>query len=311
MNGYHRDTVRFSSVAILAVAALLLLLAPAVLAPERVADAPASARNTLLVLFAAAALISISGRLPETRRVLLRSIGVIALTSFLFSATAAVQHVFFDGWHDAELILMETTVTGVELSLWLEGFTHPVLTEWLMASYVIYVPLIPLTAWVCYRGGGEPALNTYLFSLLAVNVLCDLGFVLYPVASQLFFDPGQYTVALSGGPFTAAAEWMRANAHVPGCSFPSPHCGVGTVMFVFLLRYSRRWGLAAVPFLISIPFATVYGRFHYATDGIVAIVMAGVVLHAVLRRGVAETRPSALDTCSRIPVTETDSWRMS
>jgi len=138
----------------------------------------------------------------------------------------------------------------------------------------------------------------YLFSLLAVNLLCDLGFVLYPVASQMFIDPEQYTMPLTGGVFTDAANWIRANEHYPGGSFPSPHNAAGTVMFMFLWHTHRRWTAVMAPLLLSIPLATVYGRFHYMSDALVGITMALIVVYVVQRSGVPRlhARSSQLPT---------------
>jgi membrane-associated phospholipid phosphatase len=230
--------------------------------------------------------IVFSPRMKRPLRAAVRAAGTIALASFLFSAVAGLQHMLTDSWNDAALIAFETQFTGIELSHMLERITTPALTEWLMASYVLYVPLMPFTAWVVYRVAGEREMYAYLFSLLAVNLLCDLGFVLYPVASQLFFDPDQYTVPLTGGLFTDAANWIRANEHYPGGSFPSPHNAAGTVMFLFLWRTHRRWAAIMTPLLLSIPLATVYGRFHYLSDAVVGVTMAGILVYLVLRAGV-------------------------
>ncbi|MBE0642683.1 MAG: phosphatase PAP2 family protein [Bacteroidetes bacterium] len=173
---------------------------------------------------------------------------------------------------------------------------------------MIYVPLLPFTAWVCYHYAGEEAVYEYIFALLGVNILCDVGFVLFPIASQLFFDPAQYSVALNGGPFTAMAEWIRANQHFPGGSMPSPHNAAGTVMLLTLWRRHRGWSLVFLPLLVSILPSTVYGRFHYISDGLIGIVLGIVMVRiaAALREA-----PSAAIPASRIPASRTPESRIS
>jgi membrane-associated phospholipid phosphatase len=273
----------YNTLASTVVGTLLIIIVLTITVPERIEDASSLLLRTLAVLLAAGAILYGTPRLKKPLRVTVRAGAIIALISFLFSAVSGLQHMLIPGWMDAELITFETRFTGEELSHILERITNPVLTEWLMASYVIYIPLMPFTAWVVYRYGGETQVYAFLFSILAVNLLCDIGFIVYPIASQLFFDPDQYTMPLTGGIFTDMAEWIRANEHYPGGSFPSPHNAAGTVMFIFLWRTHRRWAAVMTPFLLSIPMATVYGRFHYVSDAIVGIALSLTVLHLVLQ----------------------------
>ncbi len=280
----HRVHIQagFPAIVLTAVAVLLLMIVLGLVFPDRVDDAERLMARNGLAFILVLSITAISGFFNTPLRSAMRTVGVLLLISFLFDTADGVQHLLAAGWQDKALIEFESRITGVELSILLQSHVHPVLTEWMMMSYVLYIPLLPLIAWLCYRVGGEPRLYQYLFSLLAVNVLCVIGFVLYPIASQLFYDPAQYSVPLAGGPFTAAAEWIRENLHSPGRSFPSPHCAAGTVMLVFLIRGNRRWTLIAAPFLLCILPATVYGRFHYVSDGIVGIFLALAVLRIVL-----------------------------
>ncbi len=300
MTPWNPPSRHFRAIVFLALTALALLIGLAAIFPGRIDDAPALIRSCAVVFVLVLLVAGASRRLPVRFRVALRAAGGIALVSFLFGAVAGVQHLLFDGWFDDAVIRFETAVTGIELSIWLERFIQPALTEWMMLSYVIYIPLLPFTAWVCYRYAGEQAVYEYIFALMGVNLLCDAGFVLFPVASQLFHDPAQYSVALTGGPFTAAAEWIRKTQHFPGGSLPSPHNAAGTVMLLTLWRHHRGWGLAFLPLLVSILPSTVYGRFHYISDGLIGIAL-GVAVVALARA----MRPAPSATASAAPAAAT------
>ena len=266
--------------ALLVIAAVfpVLLLLTAALFPGGVVQPGMLVRNCGMALGAALLLILLVPRVGAGRCAALLTVGVIWIISLLFDASASVQHLFVTGWKDAELVALDRVLFGEELSVAMQRIVHPALTEWLMASYVLYVPLLPFTAWICFRFGGSAALEEFLLNLLTVNVLCGIGFILYPVASQMYYASPPYTVPLEGGLFTTAAEWMRTNVHYPGGSLPSPHCAAGTVMLVHLLR-NRRWlGYTFAPLLASIPFATVYGRFHYVWDGVAGVILGLSVL---------------------------------
>jgi len=219
--------------------------------------------------------------------VVLRTAALIGLLSFLFGAMAGLQHVLVSGWMDGELLGFERALTGVNPAYWLQRFVSPVVTEIMMFAYVIYVPALPGVALLCYRAGGARAANEYLLHLSAVNVACNIGFVLFPVASPMFYDPRLYTVPLKGWFFTWCGDWIRHHAHYAGGSLPSPHCAASSIMLVMLYRYDRRAFRVALPVVLILYVSTVYCRFHYASDAVAGILTAVAVttLFRRLRKG--------------------------
>ena len=203
---------------------------------------------------------------------------VLGLFGFLFGAVAGLQHILVAGWRDDVLLSLEHTLTGTESTLLLQKFIHPFLTEGMMFAYVIYVAMLPLVAYICFWAGGQRATNDYLLNLSLANIGCYLGFILFPVASPMYYQPELYTVPLQGGFFTWCGEWMRHNVHYAGGSLPSPHCAAATVMLMMLYRYNRKIFFVALPTIITLYVSTVYGRYHYALDGIAGIITAVVVV---------------------------------
>ena len=61
-------------------------------------------------------------------------------------------------------------------------------------------------------------------------------------------------------------------------------------MLFTLWKWNRGWARILTPFLLSIPLATVYGRFHYLSDGIAGILLALTVLRIVNGRESAAVR---------------------
>jgi membrane-associated phospholipid phosphatase len=252
--------------------ALLILLAW--LFPQRI-DRPEETASELLVAGVAyLCAMGISRRITSSIAATAVQISaVLLLYSFLFQAVAAYQHVIFNGWMDELLISWEESLTGTELSVLMQQFVNPPLTEWMMFSYMVYVPLLPLVAIICYRSAGPRGTCDYLLALALGYIICYLGFILFPVASPLYHYPELYTVPLEGGLFTWCGEWLRQNGHYPGGSLPSPHCAAATVMMLMLSRYNRKAFAMTLPVVVSIYVAIVYARYHYATDGIAGILV--------------------------------------
>jgi len=198
--------------------------------------------------------------------------------AWLFGVVARLQLIVHGRWLDGAVLDFEDRLLGVQPTLWLESFTQPWMTEWMMFCYVVYIPLYPLVCLVIYRRHGEQALEECLLALGLANVACDLGFILFPVAGPAAFMGTAYTVPLDGWMFTAVGEFIRTRLHYVGGSLPSPHAAAATVMWVMAWRYSRRLAWVLAPVILTLYVATFYCRYHYLTDAIAGIATAVAAL---------------------------------
>jgi len=242
------------------------------------------AGNTgVAVLFVAATALA-RRKQAGVGRFLLRTGAVCGVLAYLFGAVAPLQLVLRGRFLDAELMAFEKRVLALEPVSWLERFHTPGLTEWLMFCYLGYLALYPLVCGRLWVKHGELALEECLLPLAVVNVACDVGFVLFPVAGPTFFAPERFPEPLVGGPFTVLAEFVRSDLHFPGGSLPSPHCAAATVLWLMAWRYERTLARWLAPVVLSLYVATVYGRFHYLSDSLAGIVLAVLVVIALRRR---------------------------
>ena len=230
---------------------------------------------------------------------LLRTASVQLLFAYLYGATHPLQLMLMP-WQDRPVLAAEQAFFGIQPTLWMERFVSPPLTEWLMFSYVIYLVIYPLVAGLVFFKHGEGALEDYLFTLGIVNLACDLGFILFPVARPLWYMPEAYAVPLQGGLFTFLGDFIRAHAHQAGGSIPSPHCAVATVMWLTARRYVRPWFHILGPVILSLYVSTVYCRYHYVTDsvaglalGIIAILAAPGMVRAWNRKAGRRSQEAA------------------
>lgn len=198
--------------------------------------------------------------------------------AYLFGAVASLQLIIHSDWLDYLVLDFEQYVFGVQPTLWLQKYTMPWLTEWMMFSYVIYVPMYPVLCGIIYFTRGELPMEEYFFALGLTNVFCDIGFILFPVASPLYYVPDIYTVPLDGYVFTYLGELMRSQLHYAGGSIPSPHAAAATIMWVMAYRYHRPSFYILTPIILSLYVSTFYGRYHYLTDAVVGILVAGIAL---------------------------------
>jgi hypothetical protein len=208
----------------------------------------------------------------------LRMAAIVLAYAYLFGAVDKLQLIIHGQWMDDYVLDMEQYVFGLQPTLWLEDFISKPLTEWMMFSYVIYVPMYPILCGIIYYLRGELAMEDYFFTLGFTNILCDLGFILFPVAGPIPHIGQLYTVPLEGYVWTWLGEAIRHNAHYIGGTIPSPHAAAATIMWVMAYRYHRPSFWILSPIVLSLYVSTFYGRYHYVTDAVVGILVAFLAL---------------------------------
>lgn len=237
----------------------------------------------------------------------LRVAAVTLTYAYLFGAVDKLQLILHGRWLDEYVLDMEQWLFGVQPTLWLQHYTTPALTEWMMFSYVVYVPLYPILCGVIYYRHGDVPMEEYFFALGLTNILCDIGFILFPVAGPLPTIGDLYTVPLDGYVWTYLGELMRSQLHYIGGTIPSPHAAAATVMWMMTYKYIRPVFYWLMPVIITLYISTFYGRYHYVTDAVVGVAAAFLALALVpslvkiWERFARDTAPGATTTEPLLP----------
>ena len=211
----------------------------------------------------------------------LRVAAVTLTYAYLFGAVDKLQLIIHGQWMDDYVLDFEQWVFGLQPTLLLQEYISKPLTEWMMFSYVIYVPLYPVLCGIIYYLRGEIAMEDYFFTLGFTNILCDIGFILFPVASPMYHIKQLYTVPLEGWVWTFLGECMRKYLHFAGGSIPSPHTAAATIMWMMAYRYHRKSFWILTPVILTLYVSTFYCRYHYLTDAVVGILTACLALAIV------------------------------
>jgi len=227
--------------------------------------------NVVAVLFFVWALWWRSKIAHPWYRWFLRTAAVTAFVSFIYNETSKIINIFYEGYFDELVMEWELAIFGQHPTVWLQSLTTPWVTEWMMFTYIIYVPLIPFAAWLAFMKKRERALEDYLISFGLASLICYLVFILFPVKGPMRAIPELHTMPLEGFVFTWISDLIRQNVHFPGGCLPSPHCAISTVILLTAWRHHRPTFWVLLPIVLSIYVSTVYGRFHYVSDGIVGI----------------------------------------
>ena len=264
---------------VIILATLALFTALAVAFPTRVPGWSTLAVKNLAVAGVYVALAALAQRAPwKPLRFGLRLVPISLAYGYLFLATDKLQFLVCGQFQDQVILDLERMVLGVQPAVWLERFARPAVTEWMMFAYVFYFLMYPLLCGIIYVKHGEAAAEHYFFTLGLTNIYCDLCFILLPVGGPLTGIPDQFTVPLHGYLFTWLGELIRSGLQFPGGSLPSPHCAAATIMWAMAWRYHRPVFWMFLPVVLSLYVSTVFCRYHYLSDAVTGIAMAGLAL---------------------------------
>ncbi|MCX6132284.1 MAG: phosphatase PAP2 family protein [Ignavibacteriales bacterium] len=211
-------------------------------------------------------------------RFFLRVAAITLAYAYLFGAVDKLQLILHGRWLDEYVLDGEQYIFGVQPTLWLQHYTTPALTEWMMFAYVFYLPMYPVLCGIIYYVRGDVAMEDYFFTLGFANILCDIGFILFPVAGPIATIGNLYTVPLNGYVFTFLGELMRSNVHYVGGTIPSPHAAAATIMWIMAYRYHRPSFYILTPIVLTLYVSTFYARYHYVTDAVVGVAVAFLAL---------------------------------
>ncbi len=182
-------------------------------------------------------------------------------------------HLFFNGFFDNYLLAIENAIFPAHPVIWFERFYHPLITEWMMMGYSLYLFLMPIILSWLYFTNKKKESQFMLSSLLLSLFFCYIMFSIFPVAGPRLIMTDLFGPPLEGYIFRAFTSQLEATAMLYGGAFPSAHCAAATVMLVLTYRYDRKLFYWILPILITLYISTVYGRYHYPIDVLVGIIV--------------------------------------
>ena len=213
----------------------------------------------------------------------IRLLYVPLLYTFFYSETQVAVHWVFPDFFDAQLVALERAVLGVVPNLWIIPWQTPLLNEWMMLGYFSYYLLVPILGLTLFFRRRYVALNGFLTASTVAFVISYIGFVVYPVEGPRYFLAAQFTEPLRGYVFVPLVRSIIDNAAIHGGCMPSSHVAVALVVLVWAYRTYRRLALVLTPLVVTLTFATVWGRFHYVADVVVGIVVGLIGLYVGAR----------------------------
>jgi hypothetical protein len=198
---------------------------------------------------------------------------------------------------DTWLQAADTALFGRPLPLYVERWTHPLLSDVLSACYFLLFPYLVISVvrrLVAVRENAVEARRFFagVFTVYAIGLL---GYLLVPAAGAYLAMPDAFAAPLVGGWITRINESVVRHGSNQVDVFPSLHIAVSAFMLFFDQRFARwRYRAYLIP-AVGLWISTVYLRFHYGVDVLAGFALAAFGLWIAFRRDTGD-RPSTWST---------------
>ncbi len=149
------------------------------------------------------------------------------------------------------------------------------LSEWMAFSYSFYAVFYPLSLGAALMWGGRPALREGVTALSLGLAITYVGYSLVPVKGPLL--TGTYEVPLDLYLIKEVKAALMDSARITYDCFPSFHTAGSVIMAWLCFRHARRLFWWTLPMAASTPVACVYLRYHYVSDVLAGLALAGLV----------------------------------
>src|SRR5687767_4410552 len=136
------------------------------------------------------------------------------------------------GKADGLLMGLDDFIVGGHLSVRLESWSHPALTELMTACYALFFPYLMLSMIGHARRDLETAKKLFagLFTIYGIGFL---GYTLLPAGGPWVALADRYQGPLQGGPLTRLHDWIVVNGTNGVDVFPSLHCALTAFALFF------------------------------------------------------------------------------
>jgi membrane-associated phospholipid phosphatase len=196
-----------------------------------------------------------------------------AFIPFVFESLGPLIAAARGSARDEWLIAADRWLFGVDVTVWLERFVRPWLTDLFYVCYASYYFFALALGAVLWRRG-RPVTRRYIFTLTVCYFTSYVGYFLVPALGPRFALASRQsialeTTALSRAISTTINELERTKYDV----FPSGHTMIAAAVLLVAWKRERKFFFTVLPVGIGLILSTVYCRYHYLVD-----VLAGLIL---------------------------------
>jgi membrane-associated phospholipid phosphatase len=211
--------------------------------------------------------------LPEWLRFLL-DFYPAAFIPILYETLGPVIAAARGGPRDEILIAADRALFGRDVTVWLERFVRPALTNFFYLSYTSYY-FISLALGIVLYLRSRRDLARLIFTLTVCYYVSYAGYFAVPALGPRFALAASQTVPLETTALSASiARTLDELEHTKFDVFPSGHTMIAVTVLLVAFRRARDVFWALLPIATCLILSTVYCRYHYVVDVIAGTILA-------------------------------------
>ena len=216
-----------------------------------------------------------SARLPPAIQVVV-DFYPAAFIPFVFESLGPLIAAARGPARDDLLIAADRLLFGTDVTVWLERFARPWLTDLFYLCYAsYYFQSLALGAVLWKRSHAET--RRYIFTLSFCYFVSYIGYFLVPALGPRFSLASLQTVVLEVTPLSRGiATTINLLERTKYDVFPSGHTMITATVLLVAFRRSRTAFWVLLPFGVGLILSTVYCRYHYVVDVLAGLVLAFV-----------------------------------
>ncbi|MBX7221621.1 MAG: phosphatase PAP2 family protein [Blastocatellia bacterium] len=215
-----------------------------------------------------------------------------------------------DKTYDALLSQLDLLIFRCHLSVWSQQFITPGLSEYLSLCYFLHGIIALIIVFFVGLFHSRVLLVEAMQGFILISMIGFVLYILVPGVGPMYSLAALYTQDITGGPMTQAnftiTDMLRAHRDV----FPSLHVAISGLMLVYAWRANRIFACVMAPLILGNWVSTIYLRYHYTVDVVVALLLIPAVYFTVQwwvrtfpeSMAVATKTTSPMDTVDSPPV---------
>jgi membrane-associated phospholipid phosphatase len=201
-----------------------------------------------------------------------------AFLPILFNTLEPLIQASRGGARDDLLIAADRAIFGVDVTVWMQRFVHPVWNDLFYSFYSTYY-FIALTLGLALWLHDRPTARRYVFTLMVVYYVSYAGYFLIPALGPRFAQASEYTVSLTTTPIASAInDTINRMEKTKFDVFPSGHTMISVAVLIVAWKRSRKTFWWLLPVATGLIISTVYCRYHYVIDLIAGATLAFITV---------------------------------
>jgi membrane-associated phospholipid phosphatase len=182
------------------------------------------------------------------------------------------------GARDDLLIAIDRAMFGVDVTVWMEQFSRPLVNDIFYCFYATYY-FMALTLGLILWLRNRPMARRFVFTLMVVYYVSYIGYFIVPALGPRFAQADLYSVSLTVTPVSRFInDTINSLEKTKFDVFPSGHTMVSVAVLLVAWKRARDVFWWLLPIATGLIISTVYCRFHYVIDLIAGASLAVVTV---------------------------------